>query len=187
VIAVAAWERFKGGHRIEFVCGGRALKRFRSMRDTLASGVRLLSVLPADLPASIERLQTDVKEQKRALTTLQTELARYRAEELAASAEPGTRARLVLRAIDADANGLKALATAVVSAPGIAVVLVSAASPALIVAARSSDVPVSAQQVVAGLVAQFGGRGGGRADLAQAGGLSGAAPEILARARDLLS
>ena len=44
VIAVGAWERFKGGQRIEFLCGGRALERFRRMRDAVTAGVRLLSV-----------------------------------------------------------------------------------------------------------------------------------------------
>ena len=46
VIAIGAVERFKGGQRVEFFCGGRALDRFRSMRDTLGGAVRLLSVLP---------------------------------------------------------------------------------------------------------------------------------------------
>src|SRR5262249_1655373 len=39
VIAVGTVERFKGGQRLEFFCGSRALDRFRSMRDTLAATV----------------------------------------------------------------------------------------------------------------------------------------------------
>ncbi len=134
-IAVIKSERFKGGQRIEFVCGGRALRQFQSMRDTLAASVRLLSVLPAELPDAIERLQGELKDQKRAAAAVQAELAAYRAAGLAAAAEPA----------------------------------------------------ISAQQVVAGLVASFGGRGGGRPELAQAGGLSAPADAILARARDLLN
>jgi alanyl-tRNA synthetase len=134
MIAVAGWERFKGGQRIEFVCGGRALGAFRSLRDTVTAGVRLLSVLPGELPSAIERLQADAKDHKRAMSALQGDLARYHAEELAASAETvrlsalpdGHDARLVARAVDADANGLKTLATAIVARPGYLVVLVSA-------------------------------------------------------------
>src|SRR5215510_9349955 len=44
VIATGSVERFKGGQRVEFFCGGRALGQFRAMRDTLAGAVRLLSV-----------------------------------------------------------------------------------------------------------------------------------------------
>jgi alanyl-tRNA synthetase len=99
---------------------------------------------------------------------------------------PGRRGRLVLRAVDADANGLKTLAAAIAQSPGFAVVLLSTSTPALVVAARSADVDVSAQQVVAALIASFGGRGGGRPELAQGGGLSASASDILAHARALL-
>jgi alanyl-tRNA synthetase len=178
VIAVAGWERFKGGQRIEFLCGGRALDRWRLLRDTVAASVRQLSVLPEELASAIDKLQTDAKEQKRAIGSLQIDLARYQASELAAAAEPSSAGKLVLRAIDADANALKALASAIVSQPGYLVVLTSTSSPALAVVARSADVGASAQEILKGLVAQFGGRGGGKPEMAQAGGLA-AAPESI--------
>ena len=185
VIAVARWERFKGGQRLEFVCGGRALRAFRSLRDATIASVRLLSVLPEDLPASIERLQADAKDQKRAMIVLQNDLARYRAAEIAASAETTPQGKLVLRAIDGDANVLKSLAAAIASEPGFIVVLVSMSSPALVVVARSADAVVASQQVLAALTAKFGGRGGGKPELAQGGGLQGSAAEILAAARGI--
>jgi alanyl-tRNA synthetase len=186
IIAIGAVERFKGGQRVEFFCGGRALDRFRSMQDTLGGAVRLLSVLPGDLPGAIERLQADAREGQRALTALQQDLSRYRAEELAASPEQTPAGRLVLRSVDADAIGLKSLASAIVSRPGFVVVLVAAARPTLVVVARSQDGSVAANQLVAALTAKFGGRGGGKPDLAQAGGLDASADEILAAARALL-
>jgi alanyl-tRNA synthetase len=186
IIAVSSWERFKGGQRLEFLCGGRALGRWRSFRDTIAAGVRLLSVLPEEIPATVERMQADARDQKRAAAALQTELAKFRATELAALAERINSVAVVVRAIDADANGLKALASAVTAVPGYAVVLVSTARPALVVAARSGDVAVSAQQIIAALTSKFGGRGGGKPELAQAGGVDAAPEEILAAARETL-
>jgi alanyl-tRNA synthetase len=183
VIAVAAWERFKGGQRIEFLCGGRALRRWRALRDNMIASVRLLSVLPSEVAGAIERMQNDAKEQKRALTALQTELARFRSDELAARGAPlspdAPGITLVAHAIDADANGLKALATAISDKPGFIAVLVSTTSPALVVVARNPTVRVAANTVVAKLIAQFGGRGGGRPELAQAGGLTGDPGQIL--------
>jgi alanyl-tRNA synthetase len=194
VIAVASWERFKGGQRLEFLCGGRALGAYRTLRDAMAASVRLLSVLPEELPAGIERLQSEAREQKRSIVALQNDLAAFRADELATEAETvalkpgatvaaGATCRLVARALDADANGLKTLATNVTARPGYLVVLVSSSSPALIVIAKSSDVTISAQQLLAELMAEFGGRGGGRSEIAQGGGLAASADAILAAAR----
>ena len=189
IIAIASWERFKGGQRLEFLCGGRALARFRAQRDTLSAAMGLLSVSAGEVPAAIERLLGDAKDQKRAGTALQIELARYRAAELAASAELTDGARLVVRALDADANGLKSLAlaitgiTAIDASPGYIVVLVSTSTPALVVVARSAGVDVKANDVLAALTSRFGGRGGGKPELAQGGGLSGSPQEILDAAR----
>jgi alanyl-tRNA synthetase len=182
-IAVASWERFKGGQRLEFLCGGRALGGYHRLRDAMTASVRLLSVLPVELPAAIERLQADAKEQKRAMDGLQRDLAAYRADELAAGAEETATCRLVARAVDTDANGLKALATAIVAKPGFLVALVSSSTPALAVIARSADVTVSSQKLLASLIGQFGGRGGGRPELAQGGGLAAPADAILAALR----
>ena len=187
VIAVSRWERFKGGQRLEFVCGGRALGAYRLLRDATASSTKLLSVLPAEVPAAIERLLGDMKDQSRARSALQLELAKYRADELAASAELIGSAHVVLSIVDADANGLKTIAGAIATKPRHIAVAVSKSTPALVVVARAEGVAASAQQVIAALVGRFGGRGGGRAELAQAGGLGGSADEIVAAARGIVS
>src|SRR4029453_18759888 len=128
----------------------------------------------------------DAREQKRAAAALQTELARFRAGELAGMAESINGTATVLRAVDADANGLKALATPIAASPGFVVVLVSTTRPALVVAARSTNAAVSAQQIIATLTGKFGGRGGGKPELAQAGAIDAAPEEILAAARAML-
>jgi alanyl-tRNA synthetase len=183
VIASGAVERFKGGQRLEFFCGGRALDQFRSMRDTQAGAVRLLSVLPAELPGAIDRLLADARDQQRTMIGLRQDLASYIAQEMATAAEPSSAGRLVLRVVEGDPNSLRSLASAIVSKPGFVVVLVSSVRPALVVAARSPDGSVSANDVVKALTGTFGGRGGGKPELAQAGGLDGRPEEILAAAR----
>ena len=187
VIAVASWERFKGGQRLEFVCGGRVLARFRTLRDVTTATVRALSVLPADIPGAVDRLHTELKEGKRLLTDAHAALSHYEALELAQSAEPTACGRLVLRVLDGDAQRLKSLALAITASPGLLAVLLSKASPSVIVAARSPDVSVACNDIVSGLAKRFGGRGGGKPDLAQGGGLSAPADELLAEARRLIS
>jgi alanyl-tRNA synthetase len=187
IIAITAWERFKGGQRLEFRCGGRALSKLRTLRDTSAAAARLLSVPGVELPAAIERLQTEAKEQRRTVTALQLELARYQVDETLAGAEPTARGRLILRSVQADANTLKTLVTSIVGGTaGMIAVLVSATRPALVVVGRSSDVGFSSNDLLAHLTGKFGGRGGGKPDLAQGGGLNGSADDILSEAREYI-
>ncbi|MFP5379245.1 MAG: alanyl-tRNA editing protein, partial [Vicinamibacteria bacterium] len=49
VIAVPAWEKFRGGTRVTFLCGRLALARFRYWRDALSAAQRLLSVAPHEM------------------------------------------------------------------------------------------------------------------------------------------
>ncbi len=185
-VAIVSAERFKGGQRLEFLCGRRALARFQLLREASAASIRLLSVLPSDLPGAIERLQGELKAQKRALGAAQLELANHEAIAMAATAESLGGARVVLRAVDGDAARLKALSSAIVAGPGLTVVLVSAQTPALVVAARSADVGTACHELVGLLVKTFGGRGGGKPDFAQCGAIQASPEHVMAAARDWL-
>ena len=191
IIAVAAFEKFKGGTRLEFLCGGRALTGYHSLRDAVAASVRLLSVLPAELPTAIDRGQTDARDLRRQVKDLQARLAGHEANALAERAEPVGAARVVLAALDVgdgwDANGLKSIATAIAARPGHAAVLLNVPTPSAIVIARAPDVGLDSAAILKQLTATFGGKGGGRPELAQGGGLSGDANAILGAARTVVS
>ena len=116
-------------------------------------------------------MQNDAKEQRRILGALQADLAKYEAAALAASAEDLPPGRVVLQAFDGDAVRLRTLATAIAANPGVLAVLVSSSTPVLAVAARSADLAVSCHDLIGALAKEFGGRGGGKPDLAQCGGL----------------
>jgi alanyl-tRNA synthetase len=183
LIAITSWEKYKGGVRLEFVCGARALSAFNALRDNMAATIRQLSVLPTELPDAIARLQAESRDLQKRLRSNQERLAGFEAGAIAERAESVGGMRLVLeRADEWDANGLKALAVAIASHPGHAAVLLNGAA-GLIAVARAADVPVDASAVLKQLTAAFGGRGGGRPDFAQGGGLKGSADEILAAAR----
>jgi alanyl-tRNA synthetase len=53
LIAGLGVERMRGGSRLTFVCGARALRALRAYRDVVSGSVRALSVLPGELPAAI--------------------------------------------------------------------------------------------------------------------------------------
>lgn len=186
-IVVAASERLRGGTRVEFLCGARTLRRYRTLRDSVASSVRLLSVLPGELPAGIERLQTDSGDARRLLKDLQSRLASFEGAALADRAGSHGPTRMVVEALEGwDSNGLKAIASAVIARPGHVAALIGLPQPSAVVIARSPDVGVDCASVLKRLTERFGGKGGGRPDLAQGGGLQGATGDILAVTRGLL-
>ena len=187
MIAVTSAERFRGGSRLTFVCGARALRSFRTLRDAVAGAVRVLSVLPHELAGAIERAQLEAKEGRKTVSRLQGMLAGHEAARLLSEASGGDGVRIVTKRVDGwDASGLKAIATALAAHRNVAALLVSSSEPIAVVVARSPDVALDASKVLRALLDRFGGRGGGRPDLAQGAGLVGRADDILAFARALL-
>ena len=188
IIAIAGWERLRGGTRLEFRCGSRALRAHRLLRDTVAAGGRLLSTGFEELPGAIERLQDDGKELRRRIKDLEGRLAGYEADAIAGHAVEIRGFRVVAEAIpDADMNAIKTIAQGVVSRPGYIAVLLTTSQPASVIVARAPDVPVDAGRLLKQLTTHFGGKGGGRPELAQGGGLMARADEIVAAARQQLS
>ena len=187
VISVTGWEKFKGGTRVEFRCGVRALTQLREWRDALAATNRALSVSAVELAPAIERLQGENKTLVRTVRTLQEQLAGHVAANLVITAARVGDRVVVAQALDGwDAPGLKAIAASIAATPGACAAVFSATSPALVVIARAAGVPVDAGAVLKALVAQFGGKGGGKADLAQGGGLTGDLAAIVDAARAAL-
>ncbi len=184
VIAISSYERFKGGQRVEFLCGARALRAFRGSKAAVSGAVRLLSVLPEELPSAIEKLQTAGRGQQKAQEGLQERLAVHEASRLAAGAEKTGGANVVAAVVPGwDAAGLKKLASAIVAAPATIAVLLSSDSPALAVVARSTDLTLDTGAVLKKLIDRFGGNGGGKGAMAQGGGLTGEPRVMLDAAR----
>jgi alanyl-tRNA synthetase len=184
MIAVTGTERFRGGTRVEFACGGRALDAFRRLRESVASSTRLLSVLPSELPISIERLQNDTKDLTKQVKALYAQLATHEASALAANAATIGSTRAVLAALEGwDANALKGIAAAIAARPGHLAVLLTTATPSSIVVARATDVALDCAAILKHVTAQFGGKGGGRPEAAHGGGLTGEPEAILTAVR----
>jgi alanyl-tRNA synthetase len=188
MIAIAGFERFKGGLRVEFVCGARALRACRALRDAVTGSVRLLSVLPEELPAAIEKLQAGARAQQKGQEALYERLAVHEATSLVASGQKIGNATLVAAVVPGwDAAGLKKLASSIVTRPATAAVLLGSESPFPIVVSRSQDLGFDAGEILKTLLERFGGKGGGKGAMAQGGGLAGEPHTILDAAREEIS
>jgi alanyl-tRNA synthetase len=187
LIAVVAVERMRGGSRLAFVCGARALRVLRDYGDVVAGGVRALSVLPAELPAAIARLQEEAKELRKQTKTLQEKLAEREGARLAAAAPELGGVKVIVEALDGwDAAGLKGLAAAATSSVRACAVLVTVTAPVAIVIACSPEAPIDANATLQQLLRRFGGRGGGKRGIAQGGGLDAPGQEVAAAASTLI-
>ena len=179
IIAIGSVEKFKGGSRVEFLCGGRALERFRVWKGALSAVQKHLSVPPIEMAASIERMQEEAKAAQRTLRGFQEKLAVQEAHALIARSAGQ---RVIAEAIEGwDAQGIKSIAVAATAAqPDAVVALFTTTTPAQVVIARGTNSTVDAGALLKQLAAKFGGKGGGKPDLAQGGGLNAPVRELLA-------
>jgi alanyl-tRNA synthetase len=150
---------------------------------------RHLSVAPDEMAAAIERVQLENKAVQKIARGLQEKLAVHEATTLLGRGRSMGGRLVIVEAIEGwDAQALNAMAVAAAaSQPMAAIALFTTSSPALAVVARGSAVTLDASSVVRSLVGRFGGKGGGKPDLAQGGGLAGSTVDLLEAARRLLA
>ena len=183
LIAVMGFEKYKGGTRVEFVCGARALRQYARARDTNAGVARLLACAPNEVTAATERLQNELKQQRSSMRELQQRLTDLEAHRLRSTAVSRNGLFVVADHLEEwDVQGLRGVAAAVLREGHVVCVLTGGTPLNVVVARGPAAASVDAAAIVRALTGQFGGRGGGRPELAQAGGLSGAPHEVLAAA-----
>jgi alanyl-tRNA synthetase len=199
LIAVKSVERGKAMHRVEFVCGGRALREYRHDRRLLAEIGRRLSTGGEQLVAQVERMAEQNLALRKRVKQLFEVAAEVQAKELLAKAERRTALRVVSEVLsDVSFEEAQVLARKVTSAPqqpeagGAVVVLlgIREGDGGRLLFARSNDPALSAiamGPLVKQVAERFGGKGGGAPNSAQAAITKGSdLPAALAAARELL-
>lgn len=172
LIAIRRWGRQKGGVRVEFACGGRALRELRRLGERAGAAAAALSVGVDELPDAVARLQGAQRAAQKALEQAQAELDHAEALRQYAAAPHSGAARLVRVVLDGAApERMRALAQAVSAQPGgVALVGSAAAGRAHLAVACAGDSGHDARALLQVGLALLGGRGGGTAALAQGGG-----------------
>ncbi|HEX5387348.1 MAG TPA: alanyl-tRNA editing protein [Gemmatimonadales bacterium] len=184
-ILIRGTERVRKQARVEFVCGGRALRDAWRNRALVQSLAAAYSAAPADLPALVEAQRAELKGAEAARRALEQELDAHRARALHAAtpADAAGLRRALVRDVEGGIERLRGLAQAYAAEPRSVLVGALAAPPALLVA-TSADSGIDAGARLQAVLGQVGGRGGGNARLAQ-----GTVPDAaaLARAVELLA
>jgi alanyl-tRNA synthetase len=165
-----------GVRRIEAVTGQGALDFFGRVDATLADVAQLVHGSRDDVAAKVRDALERVRALERENRTLKDRLASGQGTDLAASAvDVGEVKVLATRIPGADAGALRAAVDQLKNRLGSAVVVlgsVESDSRVLLVAGVTSDLTgrIKAGELIGAIAAQVGGKGGGRADFAQAGG-----------------
>ena len=170
-----------GVRRIEAVTGMNALEYVRAVEGALRGAARAVKAAPAELGEKIERLVDHERQLERELADLRRQLAMGGGsnaggiDELLRGARdvPGGKA-LAVKVSVGDPSTLRELADKLRDRLGAAVVLVGApgkdkAMLALTVSKGLTD-RYKAGELIKGIAEMLGGSGGGRPDMAQAGG-----------------
>jgi alanyl-tRNA synthetase len=167
-ILIRKIEKVRQTVRVEFLCGGRAVRRSRAEYDGLSKVAQLFSAsweaAPELVAAQLETSRAADKSRRK----LDLELAGYRGRELyddTAAAPDGMR-RHVRRMASGSVEELRALAQSFTERPK-AVFVAALEKPPSILFAVSADAGVDAGKALQKALAETGGRGGGNQRLAQ--------------------
>ena len=179
-ILITGIERAKKQIRVEFICGDRVLQYARRANSTLESISQTISVAPFETARAVRALWDEYQKARKRIEELESELLDYEAARFPLTDGIAT-ATFKGRGIEK----LKMLAVKICTRPGSVALLADEGDQLRVVFARSADATVDVAALLKTTLGRFGGRGGGRPNLAQGGGLTGSADEILNFAQDL--
>jgi alanyl-tRNA synthetase len=174
MIKILRVERVKGGPRVEFVCGARALEDYAGKHAMLSRLATRFSTDWTELERVVDKLSDENKTHRKRIDELGTELARARATELSQPATKIGEYGVVRRLFESeDAGALRETANEV-RGQGKTIVLFAAAAPKpSLIFACSEDVPLDMGELLKRSAPLAGMKGGGGRDYAQGGGGSG--------------
>ena len=176
-IFVADASSYKGGTRITFFCGERALRLHRAQHDDLDSLARRFSCQREGVVAAVKKLSDDYGALKKSERELAKALNGYMAAEFLASASTAGKFRVVAQlVVGVDAGRLKDLSQACATEKTIALLISHCEEKLFYVLSTGANFPLDVSELMPAVNAALGGKGGGRGALAQgtAPGVSGA-------------
>ncbi|HET6281157.1 MAG TPA: alanine--tRNA ligase [Polyangia bacterium] len=183
----------QGVRRIEAVTGEGALGYVRKMESELGTAGELLRAGTFDVSSKVAKLQADLREREKEIEKLRRKLASGGGRDLVSEAKDVNGVRvLATRADVADPKALREVADQLRDKlrSGVVVLAGVDGDKIALVAMVTPDLTgrFNAGQIVGAVAREIGGKGGGRADMAQGGGsrpdlLDGALARVLEMVR----
>jgi alanyl-tRNA synthetase len=181
-----------GIRRIEAVTGENALALLQSLEQRVAQAAAVIKAPPAELPARLAQIMDNVKALEKEVGRLKSKLASSAGDDLASQAIDVAGIKVLAVSMDgADVASMREtldkLKNALTSA-AIVLATVDGGKVTLIAGVTADLVgKIKAGELVNHVALQVGGKGGGRPDMAQAGGTDPAGlPQALASVKSFV-
>ena len=164
-----------GVRRVEAVTGANALAYVQQLNASLNEAADALKAQPQELTARIGQIQDHVKALEKELAKLKSKVASSQGDDLAGQAVDVKGVKLLVASLEgADGKTLRETLDKLKDKLKSAVILLGAADGAKVslIAGVTADLTgkIKAGELVNFVAQQVGGKGGGRPDMAQAGG-----------------
>jgi len=179
-----------GVRRVEAVTAEHALMYMQSMETTLGGVASTLKVLPADVPSRVDGLIDQIKKLERELAAAKGKLASSQGDDLATQAIDVNGIKMLAAILDgADANTLRDTMDKLKDKLKSGVIILASVNDEKVSLAagvtKDLTARIKAGELVNHVASQVGGKGGGKPDMAMAGGTDASQlPQALASVQD---
>lgn len=157
---------YKGGMRMTFLCGGRAMRQFRKLQTAVDAIARKFSTAGDEVLTAVEKQESELKEAKKEKAALTARLEEYLTAELKAQAEDVKGKKLLVRLTDTDPKRLRPLALATLPDKGLTLLFTEKAGQLTYVLC-ANGLKLDMGELIPAVNLALGGKGGGRGTLAQ--------------------
>ena len=182
-----------GVRRIEALTGAGLIAHFNQVEETLKEAAALLKVSPADVVKRITALQEEVKTLSKENDKLKAKIAKAAAGDVTSEAEDVNGIKVLVKALSGvDMNGIRDLGDEAKQKLGEAVILYATENDGkvnLMATATEGAIKKGAHagNLIKEVASLVGGGGGGRPNMAQAGGKNQAGiPDALKKAKEVI-
>jgi alanyl-tRNA synthetase len=165
-IQITGVSRAKKQTRVEFIAGNRVLRYASATHRALEAISQTISSPPLETPAAIAAVWQEFQQARKRIEELEAKLLDHEAAGFLLS-----EGYAIAAFRDRGIETIKHLALRIAKRPGAVVLMADQSDQLRVVFARSADLSLDVAALLKKTIEQFGGRGGGRPDFAQAGGL----------------
>lgn len=183
-----------GVRRIEALTGDGVFRYYKEVEKELAEVAKAAKSTPVNLKEKIEHMQAEMKALQSEIESLKSKAAKDALGDVMNQVQEVNGVKLLATAVeDVDMNGLRELGDQLKEKVGDGVVVIaSSANGKVNLIAMATDAAMAkgahAGNLIKGIAALVGGGGGGRPNMAQAGGKNPAGiPDAIAKAAEVLA